>query len=224
MTNVDKDSAAIRFESDALPTRQSLLLRLKNQEDQASWQEFFNSYWRFFYNVALKAGLTETEAQDVVQETVLSVVKQMPGFVYNPEIGSFKSWLWRIAQRRIVDQFRKRLPISVYNPQESGGTSGTPIIERLPDPAECGARDIWEEEWQKNLMDAAMSRVKARVNPRHYQIFDLYVVKQWAATDVVRTMQVTIAHVYLAKQRISALIKKEVKVLEKAHAPKVSAC
>jgi RNA polymerase sigma-70 factor (ECF subfamily) len=58
-----------------IATRWSLLSRLRNLDDQASWQDFFNTYWKLIYGVALKAGLNDAEAQDVVQETVLTVVR-----------------------------------------------------------------------------------------------------------------------------------------------------
>ena len=51
-------------EDSFLPTRHSLVERLKDLDDQASWQEFFDTYWRLIRSVALKAGLTEAEAQD----------------------------------------------------------------------------------------------------------------------------------------------------------------
>jgi RNA polymerase sigma-70 factor (ECF subfamily) len=54
---------------DAIPTRYSLLSRLQKWDDQESWKDFFDIYWRFIYSVAVKSGLTEDEAQDVVQET-----------------------------------------------------------------------------------------------------------------------------------------------------------
>src|SRR5215216_2597716 len=92
------------------PTRKSLLIRLKNWNDQESWQEFCRIYERIIHDIALKAGLRKVEAQEVVQETLLSVAKKIAGFDYNPEIGSFKNWLLKITKRRIVDQLRKRTP------------------------------------------------------------------------------------------------------------------
>src|SRR5262245_6208207 len=79
-------------EGELIPTRATLLHRLKNWEDNNSWHEFFNIYWRLIYGIARKAGLREEEAQDVVQETLISVAKHMPAFKYDPAIGSFKSW------------------------------------------------------------------------------------------------------------------------------------
>ena len=89
-------------------TRQSLLGRLKDWNDDASWQDFFNTYWRRIYGAAIKAGLTEAEAQEVVQETIIAVSKQMPGFKYDPAIGTFKSWLLNQTHWKIADQLRFR--------------------------------------------------------------------------------------------------------------------
>ena len=91
-----------------IPTRASLLGRLKDWEDQTSWREFFDTYWRLIYGVARKAGLTDSEGQDVVQETMIAVAKKMPGFTYAPKVDSFKGWLLTVTQWKIADQFRKR--------------------------------------------------------------------------------------------------------------------
>src|SRR5262245_16838946 len=88
MTKPERDEA-----DEFIPTRHSLLSRLKNWDDQESWRDFFNTYWKLVYSVALRAGLADAEAQDVVQETIFSVAKQMRGFHYDPALGSFKSWL-----------------------------------------------------------------------------------------------------------------------------------
>jgi len=74
-------------------TRRSIVDRLGDWRDQQNWQRFFDTYWRLIYSVARKAGLTEDEAQEVVQETVITVAKNAGDFRYDPKIGSFKSWL-----------------------------------------------------------------------------------------------------------------------------------
>src|SRR6266852_6048825 len=97
-------------EDDFLPTRRSLLSALKQWDDQESWRDFFNTYWKLIYSVAIKAGLSDQEAEDVVQETVISVAKKMGDFKYDPAVCSFKGWLLRITRFRIIDQLRKRQP------------------------------------------------------------------------------------------------------------------
>src|SRR5438477_9156148 len=95
-------------EDELIPTRASLLGRLKDWKDEESWRVFFETYWKLIYNAARKAGLTDAEAQDVVQETVISVSKSIPTFDYDAEGGSFKSWLLLLTRWRITDQFRRR--------------------------------------------------------------------------------------------------------------------
>jgi len=62
-----------------LVTRRSLVERLADWRDQKNWQEFFETYWKLIYSVAVKAGLTDSEAQDVVQETIITVAKRVEG-------------------------------------------------------------------------------------------------------------------------------------------------
>jgi RNA polymerase sigma-70 factor (ECF subfamily) len=199
---------------DLIPTRVTLLGRLKNWDDQESWREFFNTYWKLIYEVAIKAGLTDTEAQEVVQETVILVAKKMPEFKYDPAVGSFKSWLLHTTRWRVNDQFRKRHVEREAISRRPTDTSRTATIERVPDPAGLILDDVWNKEWQKNLFDAAIERVKGQVSARQYQMFDLYVVKQWPVLKVATRLGVNIGRIYLAKHRIAALIKKEVKKLE----------
>src|SRR5215813_15103282 len=105
------DESMSQSDQSSLATRASLLGRLKNLEDQTSWQEFFDTYWQPIYRLAVKAGLTDSEAQDVVQETIITASKHLPAFRYDPKVCSFKTWLLRLARWRIIDQLRKRLPL-----------------------------------------------------------------------------------------------------------------
>ncbi len=189
-----------------IPTRQSLLSRLKNWDDQESWKVFFDTYWKLIYTAAVKAGLRDAEAQDVVQETVISVSKSMPNFKYDASKGSFKGWLLRLTSWRISDQLRKRRG----EPAKMEDSGAADAAESVIDSAGDGFEAIWEEEWEKNLVEAAMQRIKAKVDPVHYQIFDLCFLKKWPVLRVARTLKINPGRVYLAKHRTSHLIKKEI--------------
>ena len=69
---------------------------------------------------------------------------------------------------------------------------------------------MWEREWQQNVMKAALERVKMRVSPRQFQIFDYNVLQGMNATEVRRKLGVSITQVYLAKHRVGTLLKKEI--------------
>src|SRR5438128_4008238 len=95
--------------ADSIPTRQSLLARLKDLSDQASWREFFDTYWRLIHATALKAGLTESEAEEVVQEVMITAAKKLPVFTYDPAKDSLKGWLLAVTRWKVADQFRKNV-------------------------------------------------------------------------------------------------------------------
>jgi len=115
---------------DPLPTRRSLLSRLKDWNDQKNWGLFFDRYWRFLYNRARKEGLTDAEAQDAAQETVILVMKKVRTFQYDPQKGSFKGWLMKMARWRILDQLAKRDPRLAGRSGRAGSSTRTATVER----------------------------------------------------------------------------------------------
>jgi RNA polymerase sigma factor (sigma-70 family) len=193
-----------------IPTRRSLLSRLKDWDDHESWRVFFDTYWKLIYSAAMKAGLTDAEAQDVVQETVISVMKSMPGFKYDVKVGSFKGWLLRLTRWRVVDQFRKRQRGIDAQKTDLETSTGTSAIEAMIDPAGSKLEAVWDEEWESNLIDAALERVKTKVDSKQYQIFDLHVLKKWPVLKVAKMLSVNPGRVYLSKHRIGKLLKEEV--------------
>jgi RNA polymerase sigma-70 factor (ECF subfamily) len=195
-------------------TRKSLIARLENWEDQRTWDEFYQTYWRLIYSVAIKAGLRNEEAFDCVQETILSIAKQSKKNLYDPNQGSFKTWLMNMTRWRINDQFRKRKKDTAMTGGDWDNDRKTAVIDRVEDPDGDLLSRLWDVEWKKNLADAALARVKAQVSPKQYQIFDCYVVKQWDAARVREKLNVSMAQVYLAKHRVGAVLKRELAKLE----------
>ncbi len=195
-------------------TRKSLIARLDNWEDQRTWDEFYQTYWRLIYSVAIKAGLRPEEAFDCVQETVLSIAKQSKKKLYDPEQGSFKTWLMNMTRWRINDQFRKRKKDTAMTGGDWDDDRKTAVIDRIEDPNGDVLERLWDVEWKRGIADAALSRVKAQVSPKQYQIFDYYVVRQWEAGKVQKKLNVSMAQVYLAKHRVGSVLKKELAKLE----------
>ena len=198
-----------------VPTRATLIHRLKDWQDQASWQDFFDTYWNLIYGVAVKAGLSPVEAQDVVQETIISVSRHMPTFQYDPTIGSFKLWLLNMTRWRILDHIRKQNLAPSTQPCDVGPGDETETAHRVPDPASSDLDALWEAEWESNLLAAAVARIKRQADPAHYQIFDCYVNRGWLPEKVATTFSVPVAQVYLIKHRITAALKDEVKRIER---------
>lgn len=193
-------------------TRRTLLSRLRNLDDQESWRTFFNLYWRLLYNVARKSGLDDGGAQEIVQDTVIAVARKMPEFRYDPARGTFRQWLLRITRRRIVDHLRRiyrQPPKAVVAPEslDEDEAHAAAIIDLSASAIDAA----WNEEWEKSTFDAALARVRAEINPRHFQVFDYCVLKDWPASKVAATLGLNAAQVYLAKHRVAQAMKHAVR-------------
>ena len=197
----------------SLQTRASLLSRLKNWEDAESWQDFANTYERLIYTTALRSGLSDAEAKDVLQEVLLSVAKTIDEFRSDPKRGTFKSWLLNLTRWRIIDQVRKRSALPAKKDKERLSDE-TPTVERIPDASGDDLDGIWESEWRQSVMEAAVARLRRRTKPKQFQIFELYALRNWDGSKVAKELGVSLGQVYLVNHRLRKLLELERSTLE----------
>jgi len=200
-----------------LPTRQSLLTRLRDWQDQEGWREFFDSYWRLIYNVARKSGLGDAEAQDVVQTTFMYLARRMPSFRYDRARGSFKSWLRVVTRSRISVYRRREKTGEKFNREPLPGDEGDEVsaMGQIPDPAADALDEVWQREWEENLLQAAFHRVRSKVSAQQLLIFRLATSDDLPLTQVAKKLDVSLAQVYLARHRVGKLLKAEAQRLRR---------
>ena len=194
---------------DLMRTSVMLLSRLRDLDDQASWQRFFDRYWKLIYAVARRSGFTEAAAQDIVQETFVAVSRHMPQFRYDPAIGSFKTWLLQITRSRIYDALRRTRykKEDHYLPREI--ELSTTVMESCPASEEATLDEVWEEEWRKHRLETALEEIKRTADGREFQMFYLHAIKNVAAKDVARGLGAKLAEVYSAKYKLGPRLKRE---------------
>ena len=198
-------------EAPLLETRSSLIQRLKATINGESWEEFFHTYWELIYNVARRAGLSEADAQDIVQETVLKVHNSLDRFEYNRKRGTFKGWLRTVTRSRLNDFFKKQQRRPALNQSlESAGDE----LQNLEDPEGPEIEKIWDEEWSKNLIQSALNRTKKLTSPKQFQIFKCHYIDEWTVRETCRTLGVNAAQVYMAKQRVGKIFREAVETLQ----------
>jgi RNA polymerase sigma factor (sigma-70 family) len=200
----------------SLLTRPTLLYRVREWEDGASWEEFHRLYRRLVYGRARRAGLPHEDAEDVAQDVFKRVAETIKDFDLNPERGSFRGWLMKLTHWRIADKFESRAksPARPAIPTRRDETSGgMATIERVPSPQ--NEEDEWDQEWQRHLLAAAVERVAKRVKPRHFQVFELYVRQQWPVLKVSAELGINPASVYVIGHRLTKQLKVEVEQLQK---------
>jgi RNA polymerase sigma-70 factor (ECF subfamily) len=198
-----------------LPTRQSLLSRLRDWEDHEGWREFFDTYWRLIYRVAQQSGLDDSSAQEVVQHTFVYLARRMPRFRYEPARGSFKGWLRQVTRSRI-SVFRRRAEAKEPPlPELALEEDDDRIWESVPDPAGDRLDEVWQREWEENLLKAALQRIRPKVSAQQLMIFELAALGEVPLKQVARKLDVSLMQVYLARHRVGKLFKAEVERLRR---------
>jgi RNA polymerase sigma factor (sigma-70 family) len=199
---------------DPAGTRKTLINRLRQtNSDTRSWSEFYELYWKLVYSVARKAGLSETDAEDVVQETFLKVSKSIKKFDYDPSKGRFRNWLCLITKQQVANHYRKskNLPPLPSNWNEDPDKPARDI----PDPT-SDWDSLWESEDRKHTMHLALTKLKDKVKPKPYQIFLAHCIKGMPVKEVASLLEVSDNEVYLAKSRVMPLFEEEIKALGRA--------
>ncbi|MBI3417213.1 MAG: sigma-70 family RNA polymerase sigma factor [Verrucomicrobia bacterium] len=217
MSTVDLLSAAktgMKNDDPSIATHASLLEKLRDLEDQASWRRFFDTYAGLIRRVALQAGLSQADAEDVLQETAISVARHLPGFRYDPKICSFKTWMLRLTRWRVIDHFRKRqLQAGSLDPA-TGDTDADAELDRVTGGRAPEVEAVWEQEWREATLAAALERVRANVHPQTFQMFDLHVLRGMSAGETAQLLGVNIARVYLARHRVGKKLRDETRSIE----------
>lgn len=193
-----------------IETRRSLLSRIKNSEDHQSWRDFHDTYHGLIRGAALRAGLSADEANDVVQDTLITVSRNIQKFNTDPARGSFKSWLFLVTRSRIEDLRRKRAraPVLLADAAPGGAdpsTATTLAEHRVPDaapPPDEQLDQAWDQAWRQNLQARALDDLKQQVKAHHFQIFFLHVLKEQSVKEVARALGTNVALVYLVKHRL----------------------
>lgn len=206
-------------EPSSIQTRPSLLNGLKSGDDAESWNEFYRVYGKLIRDFALHAGLNDTEADEVVQETAIALSRHLPEFRYDPKVCRFKTWLLNQTSWRIKDQLKKRrrsegFAAGAPAPSKADSTR-TETILRVADPASADLDAVFEAQWRQNLFTLALDRVKEKFSLKKFQVFDLLVLKEWPVADVAKSLGISLANIYVTRHRISAAIARETKRLEK---------
>jgi RNA polymerase sigma-70 factor (ECF subfamily) len=189
-------------------TSVSLLGRLhRNPADPGAWQDFVQRYGRKIYLWCRGWGLQDADAQDVTQNVLLEIARQMKTFTYDPS-RSFRAWLKTVAHGAWHDlvhgrQFRNR------------GSGDSDVRDRLQatQARDDLARQL-EEQYDADLLEEATARVRGRVETRTWEAFSLLVYEELPGAEVAARLEMKVGAVYMAKSRVQKLLQEEIRLLD----------
>ena len=191
----------------AYHTRESLLIRMKQEEDGAAWREFHEIYGRLIFGYSLHYDISHAEAEDIVQEVCIKVFRQIVRFDYSPQRGRFRGWLKTITRNAVVDYLRRK---------KTRRKTSVEYRRQLEDGLAVGRdRDdeIWRLEWEKAVFEAALDRVRERVGEETFQVFKRYVLDNQSAAEVSEETTLDANAIYAVKHRVMNFIREEVAII-----------
>jgi RNA polymerase sigma factor (sigma-70 family) len=193
-------------------TSASLLLRIRNPEDNGAWQDFARVYSTLIREYCLHRKLQTSDADDIVQDVLLAVSSAIRTFEYDPAKGRFRSWLGTIVANRIRNLQIKQA--HRYAHSIDFGHSSESVDNPLPFSAAITDPDsAWVEIYSQRIFAAACERVQPDLAPEHWACFEATWVRQESAAAVARAMKMPIQQVYLHKSRILKRLEAEVRIL-----------
>ena len=192
--------------ADSPNTRPSLLVRIRNAEDSQAWSQFVALYAPLVYGYARKRGMQDADAADLMQDVLRAVAGAAGRLEYDPLRGSFRGWLFTVVRNKLRDFLgtRKR--------QCQG--SGDPVAHKLLEQQPAPEGDEWEQQYQRRLFAWGAEQIRGQVQETTWQAFWQTAVEGRSGKDVAAALGLTVAAVYLAKSRVMARLKEQIRQVE----------
>jgi RNA polymerase sigma-70 factor (ECF subfamily) len=188
-------------------TRVTLLARLRDGSDGDAWRQFFDLYGPVVYRFARNRGLQDADAADLMQDVLRSVARNAPKMEYDPKRGTFRGWLYTVTRNKIYNFLNGQR----HRPRAAGDSDAHERLESTPAREEDGPDADWEREYQRRLTDRAMDLVKSEFQPATWQAFWGTAVEGKSAGDVGSGLKMSPGAVYVAKSRVLARLRDEVR-------------
>jgi RNA polymerase sigma-70 factor (ECF subfamily) len=188
-------------------TSATLLGRLRDQpEDAAAWLEFVSRYHPRIVSYCLSCSLQPADAEDVAQAVLLKLVVKMRAFRYDPA-QSFRAWLKTVTRHALSDFLAER------GRERGSGDSAVVLLLQNVEAREGLARQV-EAEFDRELLDEALRRVRGRVPAGQWEAFRLTALEGLSGAEAAARLQMPVATVYSGKGKVLKLVRAELRRLE----------
>jgi RNA polymerase sigma-70 factor (ECF subfamily) len=194
---------------DTPTTRPSLLVRLRDSQDEQAWAEFTAIYTPLILRLARQRGMQDADAADLAQEVFQAVARAMERQAFDPARGSFRGWLFRIARNLAVNFLIRQS----RHPRGTGDTDMHRLLEaqQAPSPHESA---VFDAEYQRQLLGWAAEQVRGEFSELGWQAFWQTGVDGRSARDVAAALGTTVGTVYHYKSRVMARLRERIHELE----------
>lgn len=192
--------------TDGDTTNVTLLLRLRDRSDSLSWPEFHDRYGQLLYRYARARGASHDDAEDAVQDVIMSLFKAMPGFEYDARKGRFRSYLRSAVVHALGRRAQRqaRQPVAL-DPQE---------FDFVGTEHDVDEDERWEREWQLHRLRWAMRLIADKFEPATLKAFEMHVLAGQSVDDTAAELNLSKASVYQARSRVLKRLREQLAQLD----------
>lgn len=179
-------------------THFSIVNGIKNEQDP-SWNRFFETYEPLIRLHGKDCGIPADSIDDLIQNVMLSVYKQMETFVYDPKRGRFRDYLRFIIRARANDMLR-----AFYKAEKI----------REIELSEEYLDDLFSTEWEEHIKTESLKKLKATSSTQHYQLFHMLEIQNRDVKEVADFFNLPKATVYSIRKRMEEKLRQIAKELD----------
>ena len=197
---------------DTPTTRPSLLVRLRNLQDQQSWEEFYAIYQPLVFRMARSQGFQDADASELTQEVFVAVASAIQRWDPDPQRGSFRGWLFRIARNLMINwlAYRRR------HPTGAGNSDIRRLLAEQPDPHDLDREDsaVFDREYKRQAFAWAAEQIRGEFRESTWQAFWLTSVENRPVPEAAKELGISAGAVYIARSRVMARLRQKIETLE----------
>ena len=185
-----------------LETRKSLIVRLKNEQNEFAWRDFVCSYEGFLNQLSRRQGVPERHIPDVTQQILMTIAKSIDGWKDDGNAASFRRWLSTVS-RNVVIRFMSR------ERKQAGGVGGSDLVAVLQNVADK-PDEQHVRKYEHELIVWAAEQVRHEFLESSWRAFWATVIDERSVDEVAAELGVSAGSIYMSRSRIMAKIRRKV--------------
>lgn len=186
-----------------METSLSLLERLTDRPTDDDWSRLDDLYRPLLRAWMARAGVPTADADDLIQEVLLVVFREVGGFERRGE-GAFRAWLRVILAHRVRDYFRA----CNHRTAATGGSDFLRSLDELESP-DSELSGLWDREHDEYVAASLLRRVEGDFAPATWRAFRRHVLEGEPAARVAQGLGLSLNSVLLAKSRVLKRLRQE---------------
>lgn len=180
----------------------SLLERLRLRPDPASWQRLIDLYAPLVRSWIRRYTLQPADADDLAQEVLAVLVRELPDFRHDLRRGAFRRWLRTILVNRLRTFWRGR-------DRSAADISATDVVlSRLEDP-ESDLSRLWDRQHDEHVARRLLELLEPEFEPTTWRVFRLLVLEGKSTAEAAAEVGISEGAARVAKSRVLRRFRQE---------------